>query len=102
MISIFPNGDIYPCHMFANINKPISNIMMDFDEIKKSYLRYQKEFNEWLSVKLTKCKSCNHLYLCTICPAALLENKFDKSNLDTRLNTLCKLTKSIIHEFNQK
>ena len=65
---IMPNGDVYPCHMYANFKD------FCFGNIKSNTFHYSKIESKLLSCTkntVEKCKTCWARKICFLCPAKI-------------------------------
>lgn len=69
-ITIMPNGDIYPCHMYALDKENIfyqGNIYSSKCAIEKSILKTQNHLSSYFKSRISKCKNCVYTSLCSNC-----------------------------------
>lgn len=66
-LSIFPNGDIYPCHLFANGNKGISNVKQNKVSIINDINKFKEQFDIWMNKTFNNCNECEGFEECSIC-----------------------------------
>lgn len=69
MISVFPNGNIYPCHLFAKLISEITNVFRGKDVILKEISDFQNKYLNWQKETFAQCSNCNITNLCTVCTA---------------------------------
>ncbi|WP_054251637.1 radical SAM/SPASM domain-containing protein [Neofamilia massiliensis] len=80
IISVFSNGDIYPCHFFINIIDPIGNMDMEFKQLNNNFREYYFYTEKIRSHLFKNCNSCASVANCIICVGALESEKHKTNN----------------------
>lgn len=89
MISIFSNGDIYPCHLFSKMHNPIASVLDDSRILREKYIKFINKYNYYLDIIRSNCANCNNDIACNICPGALLNDTNDYDIVKNNLKLYC-------------
>lgn len=94
MVSVFSNGDLYPCHLYANTGKPIANVHMPVSEIREKLKEYSEYLSKWKKRYFSKCGKCNHEKYCTVCSATLFNEVKPDFTMEEVVNQFCLLAEN--------
>ncbi|MGL6247684.1 MAG: SPASM domain-containing protein [Culicoidibacterales bacterium] len=83
MISIDPNGDVWPCHLFVkSTDYKIGNVLQEnFQDIERKIEQSALKFHENNKENL-KCKGCEALFWCQKCKRICSEKQ--QNNCETK------------------